>query len=143
MKILIVEDSDNRIKIFKQKLIGHNVYIAKTAEQGINYLKGLDGQFDYCFLDHDLEDVFEQSHEGTGWGVAKWISEHPEKKPRYICIHSLNNVGASNMMNVLGDAGMRARYVPFAWLHLNIGPELGRSEEVEIKTETILRDNTF
>lgn len=141
MRILIVEDSIERIKTFKQKLIGHEVWVATQSSQAIDFLENQD-PFDYCFLDHDLVGVYQQSGKGTGYEVAQWIANHPDKKPSRITIHSLNNVGASNMLHVLGDAGIVAKYAPFAWMHLQpSSPKLPNCEEIEIKTAIILKNN--
>lgn len=136
MKVLIVEDSLERIKIFKQKLIGHDVWVAMTARQACDFLEYA-GPFDYAFLDHDLGGrSFEPSDKNSGYGVCQWMTEHPDKEPRHITIHSLNNIGSAKMMQVLGDAGIRAKYAPFAWIHLKpTSPKLGNSREIEENTE--------
>jgi CheY-like chemotaxis protein len=138
MNILIVEDTDARINVFKKKLIGHFLYIAKNAKDAYALLEK-EEKFDYAFLDHDLQSVYEEPSDVTGYGVAKWISEHPEKAPRHICIHSLNNIGAARMLAVLGDVGIRARYVPFAWMLLTEGSaQLEGSVETEEQLASIL-----
>lgn len=115
MRVLILEDSPKRVKKFRQKLIGHEIVHTASAKEAIEYLKDSE-IFDHCFLDHDLGDkVFVASGPGTGWEVAKWIGEHPEKRPSKIIVHSLNSNGARNMMNELGSP---AEYIPFAWEYI-------------------------
>lgn len=118
MKVLILEDSIERIKKFKQKLIGHIYTITKDTKECIELLKKED--WDYIFLDHDMGSIFEKPGEGTGYEVAEWIARHPDKSPRRILLHTANNVGASAMMLVLGRAGIRATYIPFLWEKLEI-----------------------
>jgi CheY-like chemotaxis protein len=118
MKVLILEDSAERIFRFKEKLIGHEYEITQDTKYCIELLKTQD--FDYIFLDHDLSNIFEKPGEGTGYEVAKWISEHPDRAPRKILIHTMNNIGAAAMMNILGDVGIRATYIPLLWEKLQI-----------------------
>jgi CheY-like chemotaxis protein len=114
MRVFILEDTEERIKKFKQNLIGHEIIVTKDTKEAITILDANE-PFDYICLDHDMGVTFEQPGEGTGFEVAEWIAKHPEKKPRKLLIHSMNNVGAAAMMRVLGDVGMRATYIPFLW----------------------------
>lgn len=119
MRILILEDTDERIEQFKQKLVGHDIAVCKTADRCIQTLSS-SNPFDYIMMDHDLSAAFEKPGKGTGYEVAEWIANNPNKMPRRILIHSANNIGAAAMMKVLGDAGIRATYVPFLWVTLKI-----------------------
>lgn len=114
MRIFILEDNKERIEQFMQNLEGHDVTISKDPKEAIDIIKNQE-PFDYICLDHDMGNVFEQPGEGTGYELAAWLAKHPEKKPRKLLIHSMNNVGAAAMMRVLGDAGIRATYIPFLW----------------------------
>lgn len=118
MKILILEDSGERIFSFKKRLIGHDVIFTKDTKECIRLLR--DQDWDYLFLDHDMGTTFDQPGEGTGYEVAKWVAEHPNRCPRRILLHTMNNVGASAMMLVLGRAGIRATYVPLLWEKINV-----------------------
>jgi CheY-like chemotaxis protein len=118
MKILILEDSEDRIKQFKQRLIGKEVTFTKDTKECISLLNNQ--EWDYLFLDHDLDNNFNSPGEGTGYEVAKYIAEHPSCCPRRILIHTLNNIGASAMMLVLGDSGIRATYIPFLWTKIEV-----------------------
>ena len=113
MRILILEDTGERIFKFRKNLQGAILDITKDTKECINFLKN--NKYDYLFLDHDLGNIFMKPGEGTGYEVAKFISENPELAPPRIIIHSMNNVGAAAMMQVLGDAGIRAKYVPCTW----------------------------
>ena len=66
MKVLILEDTDERIRKFKQRLIGHEVTIVKKADECIHILSS-SNSFDYIMMDHDLATVFEKPGKGTGY----------------------------------------------------------------------------
>ena len=71
--------------------------------------------FDAAFLDHDLGGaVFVDSwgDEPTGYTVAKWLSQNPDRKPAQIFIHSYNPDGARNMHNLLPGSVL----APGVWL---------------------------
>ena len=117
MKILILDDDQTRHKFFNRKLIGHSVTNVETAADAIKHLS--EDTFDAIFLDHDLGgEIFVNSFGpilNTGYAVAKWLSENPEKQPKQIFIHSLNPVGADNMKALLPDAAL----VPGCWVGKN------------------------
>jgi len=119
MRILILEDSEDRIYAFKKKLAGHYVEYYNNVKECIQSLKG-NGPWDYLLLDHDLDNKFNPPSDGTGYEVAKYVANHPDICPRRILIHSANNVGAAAMMRVLGDVGIRATYIPFLWTKIEI-----------------------
>lgn len=117
MRILILEDSKERIEQFKRKLIGKLVtYVEETGE----CIKILEDEpvFDYAFLDHDLSVDISLPRKGTGYEVAEWIANNPSKAPRQIIIHSLNTIGATAMMTRLKDAGIESKHFPFLWTKL-------------------------
>lgn len=103
MKIFILEDSSVRIQKFIDNLNKQGVifFIAKSAEEAYEILSE-HKEFDLIFLDHDLGGkVFVDSNESnTGYQVAKFITKHNIKSKRIIA-HSLNNVGAENIKNIL------------------------------------------
>lgn len=112
MKILILDDDKDHLKLFKQKLIGHAVECAETAHKAIELLEK-NGQFDQIFLDHDLSGFEHQpSGKNTGYEVAEWVSEHDDKRPFRIVIHSFNVQGAQNILTLLPEAS----YLPGVWL---------------------------
>jgi DNA-binding NarL/FixJ family response regulator len=118
LKILILEDRGERIFQFKKRLLSHDLTFTDKPKEAIQLLQ--DSDWDYIFLDHDMKNVFEQPGEGTGYEVAQWISEHPDRAPRHILIHTMNNVGAAAMMLVLGGARIRASYIPILWERVEI-----------------------
>jgi len=111
MRILVLDNDRARLKLFKQKLIGNVVDCVETASEAIELLKN--NIYDQVSLDHDLtEQVFQPSGPGTGFEVAQWIVDHKDRKPKKIVIHSLNNIGAQNILSILPEAD----YIPGNWL---------------------------
>jgi len=40
----------------------------------------------------------------TGWEVAEWLSRNPDRKPKTIIIHSMNEKAAPKMLELLPGA---------------------------------------
>lgn len=121
MRILIVEDSTERIKVFSRNLIGHEVHVATNAKDAYKIIDE-EERFDYIFLDHDLcGGIYEPSDNNSGYGVAKYIASIPEKHPYRVIIHSLNPSGASNIQSALEEAGIICNKIPLAWTKLENG----------------------
>jgi CheY-like chemotaxis protein len=103
MRILVLDDSSERLKIFRKNLIGHTVDCVKTAREAIDMLDT--NSFDLVSLDHDLGDkTMVTSGPGTGYEVTEWLGANPDKQPRMIFIHSFNPAGAQRMKLVLANA---------------------------------------
>jgi len=114
MHILVLDDDETRLTIFKRNLIGHVVDCVKTAENAIEKLSG--EEYNALFLDHDLGGrVLVPSGPGTGYEVAQWLAEHADRQPEMIFIHSFNPVGSNNMKGLLP----RAIKAPGVWLKLD------------------------
>jgi ActR/RegA family two-component response regulator len=112
MKILILDDDQTRHKEFNRRLIGNTVKNVFTVSETIEALKN--ESWDYIFLDHDLGGktfVNSGGSEETGWDVAVWLSENPDRQPKTIIIHSFNPCGAKNMKSLLPNAEI----IPGAW----------------------------
>lgn len=110
MKILILEDNIDRINSFKKVLSFAILTFVERAEDCIQELQK--NEFDCLFLDHDLGgQVMVESGPGTGYEVAKWLEEHPDRQPDLIFLHSLNSVGVKNMRLALPKSRIR----PWAW----------------------------
>ena len=115
VKILILEDNQERINVFRQKLEadGVEVMFTEIVDECIELLK--DNEYQYLMLDHDLGgNIYVESDgdELTGWHVAKWLSEHPDRQPETIIVHSLNEGGRKRILSLLPNA----LDVPGAWL---------------------------
>jgi CheY-like chemotaxis protein len=114
MKILVLDDSIERLQAFKRGLIGHVVVLTSTAPEAIEALDE-QGPFDYVFLDHDLGDMsMVPSGPGTGYEVALWLCKNSAKQPPNIIIHSLNPAGAKAMASLLPTA----KVIPGVWTKL-------------------------
>lgn len=110
--ILVLEDSMERIRHFKQGLIGaapvHYVHSAKEAIRALS-----SGTWDFVFLDHDLG---EQAKVGDGTIVCAWIAEHADRfKGVSFIIHSLNAAARDRMTDILLNVNLFATAVPWAW----------------------------
>jgi len=103
MKVLVVEDDQNRIVKFKRDLVGHDVDYAEDAGPAINFINN--NTYDLIFLDHDLggETYVPSSNRNTGYQVAKAIKK-TSNESAYIIIHSCNTVGAYNIKAELPKA---------------------------------------
>ena len=109
MKILIVEDDQQRIDWFEREFKDADVVVVKEAEDGIREVEAT--KYDVIFLDHDLGGrAFVESHDpNTGFQVALAIVKSPNKNTP-IVIHSWNPAGAGNMQSIL----KHAIYAPFS-----------------------------
>lgn len=109
-KVLILEDSAERVKAFSTNFINAEIIYTQIPIEAINHLKN--EKFDYIFLDHDLGGtVYANSDENSGYAVAKWLEENPDRQPDYIILHSLNPTGVANMKQALP----KAKIIPFVW----------------------------
>lgn len=115
MKILILEDDLGRQEQFKKNLSKHDVTIVDNSKETIEKLKN--GKWDILFLDHDLGgQVHVPSGENTGYEVAKFLEENKQFQPENIITHSLNPVGAKNIIAALP----KAVHIPFVWIEQNL-----------------------
>lgn len=103
-KVFILEDDDNRIKLFQEWFDYADVLV--IVKKSGTALECLNQQtFDIVFLDHDLEEehytAFNEGREPqeaeTGLYVAKRLRDTPNGYTTCI-IHSMNPVGAANMI---------------------------------------------
>ena len=61
--------------------------------------------FEIIFLDHDLDgQIYVPSGPGTGYEVAQWLKNHPEKMPGKVILHTCNEYGAVLMLEELPEA---------------------------------------
>ena len=119
MRVLLLEDSMERISWFAKRLIGKVVDYAYTADQANEFL--LKNTYDIIFLDHDLaEEHYVAMYQpldtqliGTGVDTAKFIANNKCSPKAQIIIHSLNSVGSQNIFAILDDAGYNVQKVPY------------------------------
>lgn len=111
---LIVEDSHERMKKFKQFLIGYTYLWCETSEEAIEAL--IQNNFRIIFLDHDLrEEHYAGSFgKGTGQEVADFIG-NKNILCESVIIHSLNPVGSENMRKSLEKANKPVCCIPGIW----------------------------
>ena len=115
IKILLLEDCQERINWFKEKF--DKLHITDSPKQAINFLN--ENEYDYIFLDHDLQlypHEYECSEDDTitGFHVAKWLGSNPDNnKSASIIIHSMNSIGALRMVKALNRP---VRVLPFSIL---------------------------
>lgn len=111
MKILILEDDIERIVQFKKNMSDGNLLVfVDDPKEAIDLLQ--EGKWDVLFLDHDLGgQVFVPSGKNTGYEVATFLEVNKEFRPETIVVHSMNPVGANNIMAALKTA----KRFPGAW----------------------------
>lgn len=95
MKILVLEDDQNRIKRFSQELIGNSLDICERAEEAIKLLKEKD--YDVVFLDHDLggQIYVDPLESNTGYEVIRFLARNITNTKANFIVHSMNSVGDS------------------------------------------------
>lgn len=101
MNILILDDDNERMEHFRDKLKGHDLYTTELSNVAIDLLKCT--KFDFAFLDHSLGgQAFAESGPGTGYEVATFLEENDEYVPDFIVIHSFDvGAGAESMFRAL------------------------------------------
>ena len=104
MKILILEDSIERIRIFKKYFDKkHKLFIFDQVEDAKNAIDH-SGPFERIYLDHDLDQrgFVDSDEDNTGYQLAKYIVE--KNVDADIILHTLNPFGAERMQAVLPNA---------------------------------------
>jgi CheY-like chemotaxis protein len=112
MRILFLDDDKERHRKVRQRFIGTIALYVFNYNEAVAALAG-DEPFDVAHLDHDL---MEQTAavEKTGYDVAVYITTMPpDRRPRQIVIHSLNEVGRQRMAETLTAAGCQVSIEPF------------------------------
>ena len=103
MKILILEDDENRIELFKSVIDPRNrIHICRNMYEAEGRW---DPYYDIMLLDHDL------GERATGYDFVKMY--HRGFSNADIVIHAWNCVGARRMQDFLKDQGFKSRIEPF------------------------------
>lgn len=127
MRVLIIEDADERIKWFRETYVNHVLDVTKDVIQAIAWLQQY--AYEYIFLDHDLSDqhytILATGINGydnkTGYEVACYIaSQYNTFRNIPIIIHSLNPYGIGRMESVLKQAGLVTYVIPFTILQQGV-----------------------
>lgn len=115
MKILILEDREDRCIQFREAFSGIDICFTDEAHVAIDRLQT--EKWDVLFLDHDLGGQVRVSVTGknTGSEVARFLEANLEYKPSFIVIHSLNTIASRYMKMALRDALV----CPFAWTKIS------------------------
>lgn len=109
MKILILEDSKERMEFFHKRFSEHEIDHVEHAKNAIELLK--EKEYDLICLDHDLGDQqMAWDDEDCGMIVAKYLAENPVEAR--IVIHSFNTPRAMAMKYYLPYA----EYIPGFWM---------------------------
>lgn len=128
MKILVLDDSPLRLRIFQQRFSSQGAIVTTvmTAQDTIDALAAND--FDLICLDHDLggkpPEYYGQhcdpEHTNTGSEVARWMARNP--KPYKVMVHSRNPKGVASIKTILESIdGAECHDVPFDKLSSNWG----------------------
>lgn len=100
MRILIIEDDDERIKHFREKLANHELTFARDNNE---LIKKYSPPYDVIFFDFDLgRDGLK--YEDNGELAAKNIKEKGLDKNALKVIHSWNPEGAKRIQQVFPGA---------------------------------------
>ena len=117
MKVLVLEDSEERITWFRSKFPAAD--IIKTADEAIHLLGT--APYDVVFLDHDLAALHYEGYspiadENSGRKVTRWLMTTDKQKSARFIVHSLNAPGAAAMVETLHLSGRRTEWIPFTVL---------------------------
>lgn len=130
MRILLLEDSIERIVWFRRRFQQHTLDVTDKPTRAIWWLQK--HEYDLIFLDHDLrEDHYTiMAHDtildASGMVVAQWLAERPDAQPNAtIVVHSLNPVSAPEMYARLRCEQRSARVfrIPFPVLKAKLTHE--------------------
>lgn len=115
MKIFVLEDSLERIELFRIALSDHQVTYCDDVKMS-KYLL-LKDKFDIIFFDHDLggKQYVDSKEENTGYQLAKFCKEKNIHFDQ-ICIHSHNPQGSINIENEVENLSPDVKRIPFGSL---------------------------
>jgi len=120
MRILFLDDMEERWRRFRQANIGQVIDWAESAEAAIKFLH--ENSYDVISLDHDLEfehycsPVCDHKDGLCGMTVAQFIAEHPAPfEKSTINVHTYNESAGQEMIGTLRAAGLKADYRPFEY----------------------------
>jgi len=118
MNILLLEDNLIRIEKFKKLFKNQKLFICINIEQAKDVC--LHNEIDILQLDHDLDQRqwVESNEENTGYQFCKWLIKADNQKNALCYIHSMNFVGANNMMNLMIDNGRDVIWHPYHLLKI-------------------------
>jgi CheY-like chemotaxis protein len=123
MLILFLDDQNDRHTLAEKYLTtaGHKVLHTYTPDEAIEVLLSSKNRIGLALLDHDLgiivkddESIFGKK-EISGLDFVKSMIKLPKDKlPARVVVHSYNNDGAKNMLNLLTPLGIHSIHTPFS-----------------------------
>ena len=116
VRIFLLDDDTYRHEWFARQFRGDTVDVAADASRAVELLSS--NHYDVIFLDHDLlpEHYYAEGFddERTGYAVARWLAERPDRlAAAHIIVHTRNADGALRMVELLRRVGRHAEHVPF------------------------------
>jgi CheY-like chemotaxis protein len=119
LRVFLLDDDVLRHEWFAKQFAGDRVDVAADPARSIELLSS--NQYDLIFLDHDLlpEHYYAEGFddERSGYAVARWLSERPDRcAVAQIIAHTRNADGALRMVELLRSVGLQAEHVPFQML---------------------------
>lgn len=119
LRVFLLDDDVLRHNWFAKQFKGDALDIAVDPARAVELLER--NRYDLVFLDHDLlpEHYYAENHddERTGYAVARWLSERPDRQAAStIIVHTRNADGALRMVDMLRRVGRQAEHVPFPLL---------------------------
>jgi CheY-like chemotaxis protein len=119
LRVFLLDDDVLRHEWFAKQFAGDKLDVAVDPARSIELLSS--NQYDLIFLDHDLlpEHYYaeERDDERSGYAVARWLSERPDRcAVAQIIAHTRNADGALRMVELLRRVGLQAEHVPFQML---------------------------
>lgn len=129
MKILIVDDMEERHVSFRLQLSGHELWHVYDGLEAADVM--LRETFDVMYLDHDLADEHydDQKCEREsipdrpmdGRDVARLVISLPEeRRPKCVVVHSWNVAGARAMMAILMRNIEKIYRMPFSCYAMDV-----------------------
>ena len=120
LKILVVEDNDQRVQRFSAMLDSARVHLVHVASggQALATLRLDSNKYDGIMLDHDLtERARTESDLGIcGRDVVRAVVQYHSGRKPPVLIHSMNPAGAARMAAALDRAGFPVDCIPYAEL---------------------------
>lgn len=110
MKVFVLEDDPDRIRLFAEVLEGHDWTCIHTCDR--TYEFHAHSPYDLILLDHDLGGRQMVDHEDSGTEFVKLVRDHIGSKAR-VTIHSYNPDGARRMSKLLEEVGVFPVIQPF------------------------------
>jgi CheY-like chemotaxis protein len=119
LRVFLLDDDVLRHEWFAKQFAGDQLDVAADPARAIELLSS--SHYDLIFLDHDLlpEHYYAESFddERSGYAVARWLTERPERcSAAHIIAHTRNADGALRMVELLRSVGRPAEHVPFHML---------------------------